>query len=490
VYSVALRTSVAPAALAAALSLVTLLATDASAHGGLFVADELRIEPGNADHMLVRSDVWGMIETTDKGKTWRWTCAAAAYGDDLSVLREPLAMLPGGRLIIGSRERGIVRSKESLCDFEVVPFFSEPDCNPSRCVPYDMVQEAPDSSGVVVLTVAPQAGTFVSQLWRSPDAGDTWASMNAALPPEVFPISVTIAPSDTSVVYVGSSNATATPTLFLHRSVDGGRTFEQSTLPVTLGPDDPSVRLRFYGVHPKNPRAVFLWLDMDWGNTTKPAPDRLLVSFDGGVTITEAFVATNDMPGFAISKDGSTVYLGGTSDGLWSAQVADLEAGNADAFKRINSGNTWSLAFTDGGLYAGREEYSVEAGDLRMTLGLSKDDGVSFEPALVICDVAPAQCSTGTRSGDLTTNLYYGDGNFQYDQQLRRCADDPKPPVDAGTKPQPSPPKSEGCACRSVVPVENGCGTAAAALGVALALVRHRRGAREAPIRRTNRRTN
>jgi hypothetical protein len=68
----------------------------AEAHGGFFVADQLRIEPGNSDHMLVRSDVWGMIETTDAGKTWRWTAAAAAYGDEVTVLREPLALLPGG----------------------------------------------------------------------------------------------------------------------------------------------------------------------------------------------------------------------------------------------------------------------------------------------------------------------------------------------------------------------------------------------------------
>jgi hypothetical protein len=278
------------------------------------------------------------------------------------------------------------------------------------------------------------------------------------------------------------------PTLFLHRSADGGRTFEQSTLPVTIGPTDPRVRLRFYGVHPTDPRTVFLWLDADWGDTTRKAPDHVFVSFDGGATATEAFVGTNDLPGFAISNDGARVFLGGTSDGVWSATLDDLKAGSADAFKRVDSGNTWALAFTDRGLYAGREEYVVEAGVQRMTLGLSKDDGVSFDPALVICDVTPAQCPAGTRSGDLTPGLYYGDGNFQFDQQLRRCASDPKPPVDGGQKLQP-PPKSDGCACRSAVPVENGGGGAGAALGIAVALFRRTRRARGAPTRGTNRRT-
>jgi hypothetical protein len=387
-----------------------------------------------------------------------------------------------------STDSGIVRSKESLCDFEVVPFFAKPDCSPLRCAPYDMVQESPGSNAVVVLTTAAQSGTFVSELWRSADAGDTWASMNAELPGDVFPVSVAVAPSDASAVYVGSSDAAVTPTLFLHRSTDGGRTFERITLPVTIGPSDPSARLRFYGVHPTDPRAVFLWLDVSYGDAT-PAPDRMLVSFDGGATVTEAFVATNDMTGFAISNDGVTVFLGGIGDGLWSAPIAELKAGNKDAFKRVNSGNTWALAFTDRGLYAGREEYSVEAGVERMTLGLSKDEGVSFESALVICDVAPAECSEGTRSGDITPGLYYGDGNFQFDQQLRRCAGDPKPPGDAGTKPQPPAPKSEGCACRSTVPVKNGNGSAVAALAVACAFVRRTRRGRGERTRRTSRRT-
>jgi hypothetical protein len=275
--------------------------------------------------------------------------------------------------------------------------------------------------------------------------------------------------------------------LFLHRSADGGQTFEQSTLPATIGPTDPRVRLRFYGVHPTDPRMVFLWLDADWGDATRKAPDRMFVSFDGGATATETFVGTNDLPGFAISADGTTVFLGGTSDGLWSATIDDLRAGSADAFKRVDSGNTWALAFTDRGLYAGREEYVVEAGDQRMTLGLSKDNGVSFEPALVICDVAPAQCPAGIRSGDLTPGLYYGDGNFQFDQQLRRCASDPKPTVDAGANPQPSAPKSD-CACRSAASVDDESG-AAVTLGVALGLLRRTRRALGAPTRRTIRRT-
>lgn len=493
-HSADLRASATPIRLAAALAAALLFfGHGASAHGGFFRADELRVDPANADHLLVRSDVWGIVESNDGGKTWQWTCAAAVYGDDLTVLREPLAMLPGGGVIMGSARYGIVRSKgASLCDWEVVPFFSSPDCDPSRCRPYDLAQEAPGSSTVIVLTTAPSAssGTFVSDLWRSADAGDTWTTMNAALPDDVFPIGVAVAPSDPSIVYVGSSDASTAPVLFLHHSTDGGQTFEQATLPFTLGPTDPSVRLRFYGVHPTDPRAVFLWLDADASDPNGKAPDRLFVSFDGGATISPAFLATNDLPGFAISKDGETVFLGGTDDGLWSASMADLRSGSADAFKRVNSGNTWALALTDRGLFAGREEFRVEAGTERMTLGFSNDLGVTFESAMAICDVAPADCAKGTRAGDMCPGLYYGDGNFQFDQQLRRCASDPKPPVDAGarTPATPASPKSDGCGCRTTVTIPHGSASAAGLFCTVLAMLRRSRGARGARSRRTSRR--
>src|SRR5204863_3980478 len=138
------------------------------------------------------------------------------------------------------------------------------------------------------------------------------------------------------------------------------------------------------------PSALFVWFDADAADPTAKAQDHLFVSFDGGATVTEAFRSVNDLPGFAISEDGATVFIGGTEDGLWSAPIADLKAGKADAFRRLNSGNTWALALTNEGLLAGREEFVVEAGTERMTLGLSKDDGATFEPAMVICDVTPA----------------------------------------------------------------------------------------------------
>jgi hypothetical protein len=473
---------------AAALGLaLALYAGPSLAHGGLFRTDELRVDPADSSHLIVRSDVWGIVETHDEGKNWQWTCAAAVFGDDLTVLREPLTILPHGTVFIGSTRYGLARSRGSLCDLEVVSFFQDGGhcAGGLPCVPFDVASESPASDAVVVLTnVTMGGGKFSNALWRSADAGDSWASMSTAVPVDVFATALAVAPSDSATVYVGSSNTTTS--FYLHRSTDGGQTFAQTELPVQLSASEPAARFRFYGVHPTDPNIVFVWLDADDGLAL--APDRMFVSFDGGASITLAYTSKNDLPGFAISPDGSTVFVGGTDEGLWSATVSDLRAGTADAFHQVNSEATWSLAFTDRGLYAGRQEFPVDAGVPPMTLGVSTDQGRTFQSALALCDVQLADCAKETRAGGLCPGLYYGDYNFQYDQQRLHCAAGPKPTGDGGTKPTP-PPSSDG-GCRTAKgPGRGSSGPIAAAVALLAAGARRSRRALAGRLRRRNRRT-
>jgi hypothetical protein len=108
---------------------------------------------------------------------------------------------------------------------------------------------------------------------------------------------------------------------------------------------------------------------------------------------------------------------------------------------------------------------------------------------MVICDVQPATCDKGTRSGDQCLDLYYGDGNFEFDQQLRRCASDPKPKADAGVTPL-APTSSDNGGCRYSRPRPGLRGTAAflALVSFVSAYRRTRRG-RARQRSRTNRRT-
>lgn len=410
------RLVIARDAVAVLIGVVAIQGT-ALAHGGLFRPDEVLVEPGNEAHVVVRSDVWGMVETRDAGQSWHWICAEAAHDDSLSVLRRSVVLLQGGTLLVrlGS---GIARSKESFCDFVNVPFSGSSNACAGDCLVFDVAPDAPGTPSALALTTYNVNGLYDNRLFRTTDAGQTWTPFGA-LPQDVVASGVRVAPSDPNRVYVGAVTSTAPQMPFLLRSNDAGLTWQRSSLPP---PDDPSARLWIRDVHPMDPDVVFIWYDAEAG--TLIAPDRLLVSADGGLTFPIVFDAKDDLPGLAVAPDGS-VFIGGTGDGVWSAALADIKAGKPDAFHPINMGPTWGLAWIEQGLLAGREEYVTQTDEPRMSLGLSCDLGATFSPAMRLCDVTLAECTSGTTAGDNCSSLYYGPLNFEEDFVTSRQCDAP-----------------------------------------------------------------
>jgi len=58
-----------------AASLILFAGFDARAHGGNPRADGIVFEPGNPKHIVIRSNNWGIFQTTDGGKSWNYGCA-------------------------------------------------------------------------------------------------------------------------------------------------------------------------------------------------------------------------------------------------------------------------------------------------------------------------------------------------------------------------------------------------------------------------------
>src|SRR5262245_47331863 len=79
----------------------------AHAHGGIPRAWNIFVEPGNTQHVVLRSDIWGFFQTADGGQTWEWVCAEAYGGKSLNTQRRSIAMLPGGALIIANLFEGL-----------------------------------------------------------------------------------------------------------------------------------------------------------------------------------------------------------------------------------------------------------------------------------------------------------------------------------------------------------------------------------------------
>lgn len=457
-------------AFATALAVQALVSAQAHAHGGLWRAEQIRVEPTDSTHILVRSDSWGIVETRDGGKTWGWTCAEIALESSLNLTRRPFAVAPGGNVLLGSGFDGLMLAKGSLCGFDPIAFFLTPGICGNSCFPIDVFSDAPRNAlivvtaGAVPLPDGGQGSAYLTLVWKSLDGGSTWTQQGTPLPSDVVGASVQVSPSDPLTLYVGATTVTSPPQFLLFSSHDGGGTWQRTPLPFQYQLGDFPAVVRIHGVHPTDPNTVFVWLDHDSGDRTVKAPDSSFVSTDGGATVRDIFDGVNDLPGFVFSPDGSDVFLGATDDGLLRAAISDVKAGVTAPFQTVNAGSTWGLAWLGDSLLAGREDYVGAVGGL-MSLGLSHDKGATFERFMGICDVKLADCPSGSPANDQCPGLFYGYQNFQFDMQARCGAGD----AGAHTKRSDS-----GCGC-SVGLRGPGLGQYLAALWMSAVLARLRR---------------
>jgi len=110
----------------AAPALVSLAAAAAApeawAHGGIARAYEILPEPGNPEHVVLRSDLWGLFRSVDGGATWQYICAEA-YGDNSTAAEHSsVVVLPGGRILVAAQFDGL-RVTDDGCTFRRIDAF-------------------------------------------------------------------------------------------------------------------------------------------------------------------------------------------------------------------------------------------------------------------------------------------------------------------------------------------------------------------------------
>lgn len=458
----------------AVVALLALAPAPAFAHGGTWRADQVLVEPGNPDHVVLCSDAWGIIETKDHGATWAWTCAEAYGAVSINLERVEVALLPGGTLLAARGFDGVFRAKGSLCDASPIAFFGATGrCGTGDCIAADVTRGADAAGAVLVLTTSARAtGGVANLLWHSPDAGDTWAPLADSFPSDVAANSIAVAPSDPQRIYAAALPPDTPGVRTVLHTEDGGATWTKAPPVDASGVPDGEAApvLRIAAVHPTDARIVFFWLD--YADTPlKVGQDRLLMSSDGGTTLKEAFQGAGNLPGFAFSRDGASVFVGGPADGVHRAKVAEIASNGASSFVQVSTKPAWGLAVTAQGLVAGHDDFG-SAAEPRFSLGLSRDEGATFSPLMVICDVGMQACPTGTRGADQCPGQFYGPGNYQLDFPMGpRCVSNggdagSRPPGDAGAtvrvdagigagggpavdagKPSTGPKVSAGCGC-------------------------------------------
>jgi hypothetical protein len=399
--------------IASALALA-LSPTSALANGRFPAADQIVLNPADPAHLVLRA-TFGLLQSRDAGRSWTWICeAAVGYMGDPAV-----AVLGGGQLLAGFFG-SVAVSAEQGCSWGNVTLETRYQ------YAFDTTLDPADPGRAWVLTVSVDGTRQVSLL-----SLDSSGAILEALPVgEGFvPSTVEVAPSNPDRIYVTGAIENE-PSIVL-RSEDRGHNWQRF-------PFDAygSLPLFISAIDPLNPDLLYARIDnqVDASRpTTQRQPsDHLLVSRDAGETWQTVFSLDGDLYGFALSPDGSRIATGGPGLGLYLANTRDLEFQPAPAPVR----GLRCLRWTEEGLLACGQE-SLDG----WTVGLSRDEGQSFEARWHVRDLSPLECSAASTTGSVCPSVW---------PDIARTIDAQgavEGPPDLG--PPPAPAKSEsGCSLR------------------------------------------
>jgi hypothetical protein len=354
---------------AALTAAATFFVAPARANGRYPAANQLLVAPTDPNLIVLRV-TFGLLVSHDGGAHWAWICEdAVGYGGN-GVEEDPaIAVTQSSALLAGTQE-GLAVSPDTGCSWAFAPAAGMPvaDVTVRRDSPSSALALSSNAFGVV----SDAGEVFSPALFLSPDNGTSWTRYGAPLDSLLLPETLDVAPSDHRRVYVSGQRVIAgTPNGALLVSADDGQTWTDYVVPIDPLAGDIGV---FIGaIDPTDPDRVYLRIVRTTGS-------RLLVTDDGGKTLRDVFTTAVGMPGFAVSPDGSKVYLGG-DDGIRVAAAADL------TFSKVSETPVLCLAAGPQRLYA----CSTDANGF--VVGASADDGKTFTALLHMCGIGgPLQC--------------------------------------------------------------------------------------------------
>lgn len=349
------------------MSLIASADRAAWANGRFPRADQLVLDPGNADELVLRT-TFGLLLSRDAGASWAWVCEQAI---GFSGIEDPaLALMPNGVVLAGLSE-GLSHSSDHGCSWQL----ASPPGTDMPIVDLSAPRQAPSFAlALAWQRQTPSANTpgYRTRFFASDD-GATWREHGTGIDPSVLVLTLDIAPSDRRRLYASGIRSGPERSAALFVSTDEGQTWVERSVPFDSRNEQG---LYIAAVDPFDPALVYL-------RTSGVSSSRLLVTRDAGASFSEPFAGA-PMLGFALSSDGSQVYLGGVEDGLW--------AGTREAllFERRSTLPVVCLTSSADLLYACSNELGGFA------LGVSRDGGSSFEPRLLLSEVrGPLQCSAG-----------------------------------------------------------------------------------------------
>lgn len=356
---------------AAAAAGILAATTPARANGRFPQSNQILFSPTQPSWIVVRN-TFGLTISKDSGASWYWLCEDT-LGLPTTSNEDPFFGLTSNNTLVAGLSLGLQVSPDTGCNWTVEggPLAGQ--------LVKDLVvhKDNPHIVDTITNTYSPMlddgGGGYGHGLFETTDDGASWTAFGTQIDPTQDVTTIEVAPSDPNRIYVSSFvGQGAMRTSWLYVSKDHGMTWTAHQTPL-----DTTHETAIYigGVDPMNEDLVYLRTE---------GLSRLIVSSDGGQTFQIAFAKlTGQMLGFALSQDGSKVYLGSVEDGLFVGDRQTLTFVNTNPQIHVQCLTTQG---TD--LWACSDEPSC------FVAGVSHDDGKTFTAKMHLLSIqGPIQCA-------------------------------------------------------------------------------------------------
>ncbi|MEM6787033.1 MAG: hypothetical protein AAF715_05895 [Myxococcota bacterium] len=349
----------------------------AHAHGRFPLAGQVAVDPNDPLRVFVRT-TYGMLVTEDGSNSWAWICPEGPGFD--ADLEDPSILVAGDGSILVGTFNGLSRAPD-------VCAFTDATGTPSDAFFVDVRRGSTPSVIRAISSNGIGPDAFDVAVWASSDDGASFSRLGTAPPADVLALTLGTSRADDDRIYISGRGGTVTDgyDAVVLRSDDAGATWQRFIVP---GGDEQT--LPYIGaVDPVDPDIFYVGLvriDQDLGVTYYG----LLVTQDGGASFTEAFTRETNMPGFALSPDGTRIAIGGADEGLWTADASTLD------FTQVNDAVVRCLTWTESGLYACTDQF-VDG----FNLAVSTDEGATLTPlSMLSSPCGPPTCDATTPTGE------------------------------------------------------------------------------------------
>ncbi|HEX8794327.1 MAG TPA: hypothetical protein VF765_25460 [Polyangiaceae bacterium] len=350
-------------------------APTARANGRFPQSNQILFSPTQSSWIVVRNS-FGITISKDGGNSWYWLCEDT-LGLPSTSNEDPFLGVTSNDSIVAGLSLGLQVSTDVGCNWTVEGGPLQGQSIKDLVVHKENAHIVDTIANSYSAMLNDGGGGYGHQLFETTDDGANWTAFGTQIDPIADVTTIEVAPSDPNRIYVSAFRGQAsgrTASLFV--SKDHGATWTEHQTPL-----DPAHETAVYigGVDPMNADLVYLRTE---------GLSRLIVTKDGGQTFQSSKQLTGQMLGFALSPDGSKIYIGSIEDGLFVGDRATLTFVNTNPQIHVQC-----LATQGNDVWACSDEPSC------FVAGVSHDDGKTFTAKMHLLSIqGPIQCAAGAQA--------------------------------------------------------------------------------------------